>query len=819
MYGLTLFATPFASPKIKLPPSTHLQKSVFGGSLVKFLAFVGILTLVGTASSQTELVTNEKFQTNAALFSTFPGYLGDGTNPTAIPNWLTLPDNSGKGINGEETTGAGTAFGPTDTGSNTYAFIQGGGNEIYQYLALAPHTTYTLNIDIAGRAGDVAPEFSVKFSNGGEVPFWDSNSLNGGSPVPASQSAFTHYSVPFTTPAAISGANIQLWNESPTGDNTVCFANISILGSPVEDTTPPTITPPPDVTVLVNSGTSYATNVALFTPIAADNSGSVTVTSNAPSQFPIGVTTVTWTAVDPSDNQATAAQNVTVVPPPNLSFDILPTSHHPQLTLTGGAGRAARLEGSTNLMSWTTLATIPQTNAPVQWEDSTATNLLSRFYRSLQLTALDTYAVAPDPNYSYTLVSTAPDAGQTTYVLEMTSQTWLTTNQVDRPLWKHWMIIVKPDVVAHSTALLHISAGNNGGAAPTAADSIIRQIALNTQSVVAELRMVPNQPLTFFGETQSRVEDGIMAYAWDKFLDFGDEQWIPRLPMTKAAVLAMDTVTAFCAGAPGGGINVDKFVVTGASKRGWTTWATAIVDSRVEAIIPVVIDMLNLRTSFIHHYRSYGFWAPAIADYEAMGIMDRMDTPEFAALMAIEDPYEYRARLALPKFLINASSDEFFLPDSSQYYFDDLPGVKYLRYVPNAGHGVAGSPDAWATVEACYHAVITSATLPEFSWTLPTSNSIRVVTIANPSNVKLWQASNPSARDFRLNIVGSSAWTSTTLTDQGGGVYVGTVATPSSGYRAFFVELTYPGSGAQSFKFTTRVKVVPDTEPFPYPPN
>ena len=40
----------------------------------------------------------------------------------------------------------------------------------------------------------------------------------------------------------------------------------------------------------------------------------------------------------------------------------------------------------------------------------------------------------------------------------------------------------------------------------------------------------------------------------------------------------------------------------------------------------------------------------------------------------------------MPKFIMNASGDQFFLPDSSQFYFDDLTGDKYLRYVPNADH-------------------------------------------------------------------------------------------------------------------------------------
>lgn len=423
-------------------------------------------------------------------------------------------------------------------------------------------------------------------------------------------------------------------------------------------------------------------------------------------------------------------------------------------------------------------------------------------------TALDRYVKKPDPHYSFKVAATQKSEGYTTYYIDMISQAWLTTNEVNRPLWQHWLTIVKPDQVTASTALLFIGGGANRTNPPSSPDANLVRVATTTESVVAELKNVPNQPLVFAGDTVGRSEDSLIAYTWDKFLRTQDEKWPARLPMTKAAVRAMDTITAFCASEQGGKAKVDKFFVAGGSKRGWTTWTTAAVDNRVVAIAPLVIDLLNIVPSFIHHYEVYGFYAPAVGDYVRAKIMDWNGTPEYKALMKIEEPYEYRDRLTLPKFLINASGDQFFVPDSAQFYFKDLAGVKYLRYVPNADHSLRGS-DAWMTMLACYSAILKGTKLPQFSWTVD-GNTIRVQNQDKAEAVKLWQATNPDARDFRLMTI-KDAWTSSELKDEGGGVYVAKVEKPDKGWTAFFVELTYPNAGSlPPFKFTTEVRVIPD---------
>ncbi len=98
----------------------------------------------------------------------------------------------------------------------------------------------------------------------------------------------------------------------------------------------------------------------------------------------------------------------------------------------------------------------------------------------------------------------------------------------------------------------------------------------------------------------------------------------------------MDVVEEITAAHPSA---VENFVISGASKRGWTTWTTAAVDERVVGMAPLVIDMLNVLPSFQHHFKSYGDWSPAVENYVNSGIMDWMGTPEFDRLLALVEPF------------------------------------------------------------------------------------------------------------------------------------------------------------------------------------
>ncbi|OHB65151.1 MAG: hypothetical protein A2Y77_09080, partial [Planctomycetes bacterium RBG_13_62_9] len=331
-------------------------------------------------------------------------------------------------------------------------------------------------------------------------------------------------------------------------------------------------------------------------------------------------------------------------------------------------------------------------------------------------TPLDDYVAKPDPSYSYTLAKTIDHPLGKIYIIDMKSQTWRSEKEVDRPLWQHWVTIIVPTGVTADTALLWINGGSNRATPPSGPDGMLTQIALQSRTVVVDLKTVPNEPLVFTDDPNNRrSEDAIIAYTFDKYVKTGDATWPLLLPMVKSAVRAMDTVQDYVPKATEGKLKINQFVVSGGSKRGWTTWLTAAVDKRVRAIAPAVIDVLNMDEQMRHHFAAYGFYSTAIEDYQNHDIFSRLDTPEGQKLISFVDPYEYRERYTMPKFLLNSSGDQFFLCDSAQFYFKDLPGSKYLLYSPNTDHGLDGS-EADKALLAWYAALLAGRDLPQFSW-------------------------------------------------------------------------------------------------------
>ena len=450
--------------------------------------------------------------------------------------------------------------------------------------------------------------------------------------------------------------------------------------------------------------------------------------------------------------------------------------------------------------------------------------------------ALDDYIAQPNPNYGWSEINSVYEgsiwANTTATNLILTSQSWRSADEVDTTEWTHWVTVIEPGGLlillaggVHDTALILVNGGDIGEQTPSIdpADpnhAQFRDLALGTRSVIVELRGVPNQPLLFDGEPNSRTEDEIIAYSWDKFLQGGDDFWPVQLPMVQSVIACMDAVQQFHP-------SVNEFVLTGGSKRGWTAWLTAAVDNRVVAVAPIVSDLLNMRRSFAHQWSCYGFWADALSPYEDLGIFDWFDTERADELISIVDPYAYRTDLTIPKFIITAAGDDFFVHDSIQFYIDELIGETYIRTVPNTNHYLDGAFDiVFENMVPYYDAYLRGQARPYFSWSLEDDGSMIVFTDTDPDvtllEVNLWVADNLNTRDFRQVTIGTS-WIPITLYESSpdSGVYMADPGMPAAGWRSYFVEVVYDFAGSFAggldnldYHFTTEMRVLPDMRPY-----
>jgi PhoPQ-activated pathogenicity-related protein len=432
--------------------------------------------------------------------------------------------------------------------------------------------------------------------------------------------------------------------------------------------------------------------------------------------------------------------------------------------------------------------------------------------------ALDAYVAKPEPSFSWRVVGLCQGEGYKCAVLELTSQTWSAVKDVDATVWKHWMTVVIPDRVTSSKAFLYITGGEKGDPAPTKPVDRFAKLALDTGSVVVELDDVPNQPLSFADDPakKKRVEDEIIAFLQARYDQNRDPNQLLRLPMVKSGTQAMTAVQEFVATDSDGKLKIDGFVVAGGSKRGWTTWLVGAVDKRVVGIVPIVINVLSVNDTAIHHWRALGYFSPALQDYVDAGLIPgQIGKPGLAGVNLIEDPLNYQDRPTMkkiPKYVINAVGDEYFPPDNTRYGYHKVANPKRLRMIPNSKHSTSGT-DIMESITAFHDAVIHGRPIPDYSWAVDKDGGLVVKPASMAAEVRLWQATNAKARDFRVDTIGK-AFTSEKLTMRRDGSYVANVPKPASGYTAYFVEVTEPSGGKYPFKFTTEVYVKPDVLPY-----
>lgn len=421
---------------------------------------------------------------------------------------------------------------------------------------------------------------------------------------------------------------------------------------------------------------------------------------------------------------------------------------------------------------------------------------------------LHKYVAQPSPHYKILSTEKTDHAedGLWRYEVMYQSVKWRGADEVSKPVWTHKLVIYVPKGYVAKTIAFEVGGGVNGHEDDTShyEEQLAKDVAIRSGLASAVITTVPNQPLMFAGDGRDRVEDEIIAYGWDKYLRTLDAKWLPLFPMVKSAHLGMDTVIATLA-KDFPQVKDARFVMYGASKRGWTTWLTAAVDKRVAGIAPIVIDILNMKPSLLNHRESLGTWSVALQDYVEMKITERIETPEMTEALKRLDPLSYVDALTMPKYLLNAGNDQFFTPDSSTFYYSLLKGPKWLRYFPNMGHQRVNVDIATPIATFALYVNKPKELVP-MNWTIDDHGKMTFTAKQMPVKIVRWEATNPEAKDFRM--MSRDDYPRYEGIELSPTQKVFTVEPPAKGYKSVFYEFTFTLPLGHSFTQTTSAVIL-----------
>ena len=417
--------------------------------------------------------------------------------------------------------------------------------------------------------------------------------------------------------------------------------------------------------------------------------------------------------------------------------------------------------------------------------------------------ALKSYLNNGDKTYNWELKDSTILGNVTAYHLLLTSQKWR------KYAWRHQLTVFIPQNRLYDGALLFITGGSDKDEQPnwSKKDDLwkpLADMAETNKAVVALIKQVPNQPL--YGDL---TEDALISYTLHQFKQDKDYSWPLLFPMVKSAVRSMDAVQEFTKQKVK--FEVKNFVISGASKRGWTTWlSSAIDDKRVKAIGPMVIDMLNMPATLSYQKTTYGEYSIEIEDYVKLGIPQGTETADGKALTTMIDPFSYRKNMTVPKILFIGTNDDYWTVDAIKHYFGEIPGKNMIHYVPNVGHNLGGGKQAFEALSAFFGTTIMNKPYPVSTWTF-NDTSIGVQLQVNPEQndiveATLWHTTSTD-RDFRNNL-----WVSKNIKLKDLPSIKLTQSYPAKGYQAFYVDMKYKGPNGGTYTVSTRVFVTDGTK-------
>ena len=377
--------------------------------------------------------------------------------------------------------------------------------------------------------------------------------------------------------------------------------------------------------------------------------------------------------------------------------------------------------------------------------------------------------------------------------------------------WRHMLIVIRPPELDPETkhALMLIDGGSwnaawgDDGPGPVNMPDVanlLAMIARELKTPVAIIRQIPFQPM--LGGLR---EDALIAATLKKYFETGDRSW-PLLPaMVRSASAAIDATVEVAK--QQWNVELDSFTITGASKRGWTTYLLGATDPRVKAIAPMVIDMLNMEPQMKHQIDAWGAYSRQIDDYTKLGLQKTLGTPKGNALNAMIDPYAHREQLTVPKLIILGTNDPYWPVDSTRFYFNDLPQPCNLLNIPNNAHGLTDISRMIGSIAALHRSSMEGTALPKLQSKLTRDESNTTLdawTDKQPSRVYAWVARSP-VRDFR-----TAKWTASSLKPDAHGHWTLDLHHQDEGFSAGMIEAQFDGSTTFPLSITTQVYVVPD---------
>ena len=508
---------------------------------------------------------------------------------------------------------------------------------------------------------------------------------------------------------------------------------------------------------------------------------------------------------------------------------------------------------------------------------------------SLGDNALDTYVKSVDPTTGYKFLTdqTWSGTGYKTFVLNFTSQSWQGFDVRENPVWFHELLITVPtdattgqisisETGATLPTLVYLEGGDYDGLtsgdyhAPRYSPGVLnsQKNAKSWGQAVAVLRQVPPS-----FAVNNLDEGALMSMGQKMFLETNNTKYLAEFPVTKSVSESFKVIDNFLVSqgvSRNDNGNINKFALSGASKRGHFSYLSAAVEyEKVTHLFPVSFDYIRMNKWLHNQQRGLGGYSFAWGFL--YDVFAYIDTEINDLMLKYIDPWCYRSRYAEQSMTIShylGTSDVMMLMGDTELWFAELrylydqqepsdqeslasSNKLFLSFLANADHGANGSEGQEQVIQPSITSLITKDILPRYRWWRGIEQDqddgqyygyIILEVDRQPDNLEIFEAESTSPRrDWRTDAIGKNnrpekqniVWGNndkervvriTSLHDSNYPfAYKGRYLAPSgiedkedlSTFKAFYINLSFTDSKGNSLILTTEPNIAPRYHPFP----